>query len=475
MIKGDIKKENYINVNIGTLWEQTLEEISKEISALSYEVWIKTLEPVKVNTDTLILASPSASSRNVVATNYTTVLSKCLKKINPNISKVEIIVLSQKQEILSELSKKEQKDSTEKESAYKTFCEDEKNSAISPKKNSLQPNYTFDNFIVGNNNDFTVAAAKAVAKEPGIKYNPLFIYGGVGLGKTHLLNAIGNEIKKNKPNLNVLYVTTENFQNDLIEALQSPGQKERVNFRKKYRQVDVLIIDDIQFIINKPTCQEEFFHTFNELIEMGKQIIISSDKPPKQINPLEERFRSRFEWGLITDIGIPDYDTRLAIISKKAYDEGYVVSREVIEYIANAITTNVREMEGLLNRSVCYAELNNRGVVTLNVAIEALKNYLVTSREDVKSDEVIETVCKFYHITKNQLFAKDRRKEIAQARQISMYLISEFIDMPYAAIGKIFNKDHSTVIYAKNKIKQDISRDRKFAIEIEDLKKLIKV
>ena len=339
---------------------------------------------------------------------------------------------------------------------------------------SFNPKYTFDNYVIGGNNQFVAAAAKAVATNPGGSYNPLFIYGGVGLGKTHLLHAIGNAITEQHPDLNVVYVTIEKFTNDLIESIQKGSNSAKSEFRTKYRNADVLIVDDVQFIINKNSVQEEFFHTFNELNQNGKQIVISSDKPPKEINPLEERLRSRFEWGLIADIGLPDIETRIAILNKKASLERYNVDPEVISYIADAVKTNIREMEGMLARAVFYAGLLGQPKVTMDTAREALKNYLIQTEETVDAGNILDVVCKYYNLKKEELLARKRTKEIAEARQIAMFLIAEFINMPLASIGSIFGKDHATVIYAKNKVAEDIKKSPKLAVQINDMKQMIK-
>lgn len=451
--------------DVHKIWEDAKLLISKDMTALSFDVWIKTLEPLKIDGNTFILAASSSSGKSVIYKNqkyYNSILTS-VAEIEPAISKIDIVFISP-DEVQNELQSEDEKLAI-------------KPTEVSQKQNSsyvFNPKYTFDNYVIGGNNQFVAAAAKAVAQNPGISYNPLFIYGGVGLGKTHLLHAIGNYITEHHPELNVIYVTIEKFTNDLIESIQKGSNSAKSEFRTKYRTADVLIVDDIQFIINKNSVQEEFFHTFNELNQNGKQIVISSDKPPKEINPLEERLRSRFEWGLLADIGVPDIETRIAILNKKASLERYNVDRDVIYYIADAVKTNIREMEGMLARSVFYAGLLGQTRVTMDIAREALKNYLIQNEETIDAGNIIDVVCKYYNIKKEELLARKRTKEVAEARQIAMFLITEFINMPLASVGSIFGKDHATVIYAKNKVAEDMKKSQKLAVQINDMKQMIK-
>ena len=452
--------------DINALWEEAKLTVSKDISAISFDVWIKTLEPVKKEENTFVLAASSISGKSAIVKNevfYNSILG-ALSELDPSITKIELVVSSNKpkeKQSLGSISIIERPTMPIKETSVKT-------------NPTFNPKYTFDNYVIGGNNQFVAAAAKAVAQNPGASYNPLFIYGGVGLGKTHLLHAIGNYITEHHPELNVVYVTIEKFTNDLIESIQKGNNTAKSDFRTKYRTADVLIVDDIQFIINKNSVQEEFFHTFNELNQNGKQIVISSDKPPKEINPLEERLRSRFEWGLLADIGVPDIETRIAILNKKATLERYNVDSDVIEYIAEAVKTNIREMEGMLARAVFYAGLMGQTKVTMDIAREALKNYLIQAEETIDAGNIIDVVCKYYNIKKEELTARKRTKEIAEARQIAMFLITEFISMPLASVGSIFGKDHATVIYAKNKVADDMKKNQKLAVQINDMKQMIK-
>ncbi len=452
--------------DVHKIWEDAKLLISKDLTALSFDVWIKTLEPLKIDGNTFILAASSSVGKTTIYKNpiyYNSILTS-VAEVEPSISKVDIIFTSPDEIEQAQINNIDTKPEI-------------KPTEVNQKQNSsyvFNPKYTFDNYVIGGNNQFVAAAAKAVAQNPGISYNPLFIYGGVGLGKTHLLHAIGNYITEHHPELNVVYVTIEKFTNDLIESIQKGSNSAKSEFRTKYRTADVLIVDDIQFIINKNSVQEEFFHTFNELNQNGKQIVISSDKPPKEINPLEERLRSRFEWGLLADIGVPDIETRIAILNKKASLERYNVDRDVIYYIADAVKTNIREMEGMLARSVFYAGLLGQTRVTMDIAREALKNYLIQNEETIDAGNIIDVVCKYYNIKKEELLARKRTKEVAEARQIAMFLITEFINMPLASVGSIFGKDHATVIYAKNKVAEDMKKSQKLAVQINDMKQMIK-
>lgn len=452
--------DNRLEINLDTFWQEVQEKISREMTAISFDVWIKTLEPVSLQQNTLVISTPSASSKNVVLNNYKTLIEQKMQEVHPAINKLDVVISTEEEPI-----KEAHATASVKVLETPTVLQD--------KKSMFNPKYTFDTFVVGSSNQFAVAAAKAVAENPGKNYNPLFIYGGVGLGKTHILHAIGNYIQQTHPELNVIYVTIEQFTNDLIASIQTGNNSSQSDFRKKYRTADVLIVDDIQFIINKTSVQEEFFHTFNELNQAGKQIIISSDKPPKEIYPLEERLRSRFEWGLLADIGYPSLETRIAILNKKAELERMNVSKDVITYIAESVTTNIREMESLLARAVFYAGLMGKSVVTMETAHEALKNYIVQQQADVGFEHILECVSKYFNISIKELTSRKRNKEIVSARQISMYLITEMLSMPLAAIGQIFGKDHATVLYAKNKIEEDMKKNKKLKIQVNDIKQMI--
>ena len=451
------------NIDFEYLWQNIQEEIAKNTSTLSFDVWIKSLEFVDIKENTIVLATQTKSTKDILLKKYKNIILSACNKVYGAISKLEIIIKDEPEE--------SEESSNDDEPSRVYVKEDGKTSEYEPNESfRFNPKYTFENFIVGGSNQFACAAAKAVAEAPSTKINPLFIYGGSGLGKTHLLHAIGNYLLEHKPKLKVIYVTTDKFTNDFISAIQT---NTTAKFREVYSSADVLIIDDIQAIIKKPAVQEQFFNLFNELYQNGKQIVITSDKQPKELNPLEERLRSRFEWGMLADIGVPDLETRIAILIKKAQIERYNVSREVIEYIAEVATTNIREMEGFLSRTVFYSNLLKEDVVTIDSAREALKNIAKQDDETVDATRIIEVVCKFFNIKKEDMLARKRTKNIAEARQIAMYLISDMINIPLEAVGNIFGKDHSTVIYAKNKVLEDMAKSKKLEVQINDIRQMI--
>jgi len=456
-----VSNKNFIsttNVDLDEIWPSILEEIAKNTSSISFDVWIKTIEPVDIKENVLVINTPTKSSKGILQKKYKNVIVKAANKIYSAISDLEILIKAEPEED-EEVEKPD--DSRQAESSV---LEDDESTF------HFNPKYTFDSFIVGGSNQLAAAAAKAVATEPSSKINPLFIYGGSGLGKTHLLHAIGNYIQEHSPKLKVLYVTTDKFVNDFMTSLQKHTTEK---FRETYSKADVFIIDDIQALIKKVQTQEQFFNIFNELYQKGKQIIITSDKQPKELNPLEERLRSRLEWGILADIGVPDVETRIAILNKKAQMERYNVSKDAIEYIADIATTNIREMEGFLSRTVFYASLLKQDIVTIDCAREALKNISKQDEETIDATKIIEIVCKFYGVKKEELLARKRTKAIAEARQIAMYLITEYLSIPLEAVGDIFGKDHSTVIYAKNKVTEDIKKYKKLEIQINDIKQMI--
>lgn len=364
-----------------------------------------------------------------------------------------------------------------------TTPEELKNSAPAPSPVSqnkagedahLIPKYTFDTFVVGSNNKFAHAASLAVAESPGEIYNPLYIYGGVGLGKTHLMHSIAHFILQEQPNTKVLYVTSEEFTNELIEAIRNSNNTAMTKFREKYRNIDVLLIDDVQFIIGKESTQEEFFHTFNTLHSAKKQIIISSDKPPKDMEILEDRIRSRFEWGLIADISSPDYETRMAILRKKEEMDGYNVDEKVIEYIASNVKSNIRELEGSLNKLMAYANLENREI---NVALaeEVLKDIISPDEKRVITpDYIISVVADHFNVSKEDIAGSKRNSKIVLPRQIVMYLCREMIDIPLKSIGKFLgDRDHTTIMHGIEKIEDSIKSSESMSNTIEILKKKI--
>ncbi|MBA4688369.1 MAG: chromosomal replication initiator protein DnaA [Candidatus Galacturonibacter soehngenii] len=341
-------------------------------------------------------------------------------------------------------------------------------------KANLNPRYTFDTFVVGGNNSFAHAASLAVAESPGEVYNPLFLYGGVGLGKTHLMHSIAHFILQQKPETKVLYVTSEFFTNELIEAIRNGNNTAMSKFREKYRSIDVLLIDDVQFIIGKESTQEEFFHTFNDLHGAKRQIILSSDKPPKDMETLEARLRSRFEWGLIADISSPDYETRMAILRKKEELDGYNIDDEVIKYIATNIKSNIRELEGALNKLIACAKLEKKEI-TVDLAQKALQDIISPDApKEITPQLIINTVAEHYNISPSDLASTKRNAEIVLPRQIAMYLCRDMTSTPLKAIGGFLGKkDHTTVIHGADKISNEIKTNESLSNAIDIIKKKI--
>ncbi len=443
-------------------WLDVLNILEKEVTAVSFDLWIKTLDPFEIKDDEVVLIASSQIAKNQCLKNHSESLSRAIEEVFDNISSFKIL------------------DPNEKEEHDKAISlEKQINTNISSKINKnigvFNNKYTFNNFVVGKSNQFVYAAASAVAENPSSRYNPLFIYGGVGLGKTHLLHSIGNYLKIAKPELNVLYVTCEQFTNDYIYAIRGTDKdKSIINFRDKYRNLDVLMIDDMQFITNKLETQEEFFNTFNDLYQNNKQIVIACDRHPREIATLSDRLRSRFTSGLIQDVQTPNFETRIAILKKKAQQENYNVDEEVITFLAENIDTNIREMEGLLSKVVFYASLTGKHVAGMEDANEALKDKLQTDMSSVTSDKIIDNVCKYYHIEKSAVIGKKRNKEIVEARQVSIYLITELMDLPLVSIGKTFGgRDHTTVIHSRDKITDAIKTNNRIKVIVNDIKNMV--
>lgn len=352
-------------------------------------------------------------------------------------------------------------DNNSKESDQKSF------SIFSGEYNNLNPKYIFETFIVGKSNEFANAASDAVARGAKAGYNPLFLHGGVGLGKTHLMHAIGNKILKKDGNKKVYYCSSEQFTNDLINSLKNDKM---IEFREKYRKLDVLLIDDIQFIAGKDSTQEEFFHTFNELYNAGKQIILSSDRPPKEVDNLEKRLVSRFEWGLIADIQPPDYETRVAILKKKAELDNIDISEEVLRHIAETINSNIRELEGALNRIVARASLLKR-TISIELVEEIFYDVIKSRSKIITKDKIISIISEHYNVSVEDIKSKKRKKDIAKARQIAMYFMRESLGMAFMAIGEVFGgKDHTTVMHSVSKVEADMKSNKYFAKDITSIK-----
>ena len=452
-------------------WPEIIEHlrVEHELLNVSFNTWIKPLKVYDVIDDTAYILVNKDSSVEYIDKKYRLPLMVCIAEITGK--EYEIQFVSEDDDKLNEIHNASIDNGQKKKT--KSLAE----------KAGLNPKYTFDTFVVGGNNNFAHAASLAVAESPGEVYNPLFLYGGVGLGKTHLMHSIAHFILDKNPKKKVLYVTSETFTNELIDALRNGktagNESAMLNFRDKYRNIDVLLIDDIQFIIGKESTQEEFFHTFNHLHTLGKQIIISSDKPPKDIETLESRLRTRFEWGLIADISSPDYETRMAILQKKIeldHLEKYNIKNDVLDYIAANVKSNIRELEGSLNKLIALYKLNNNNnPIDIALAAEALKDIISSdNRREVTPELILDIVADHFGITVADLKSKKRDSEIAVPLQICMYLMRTMTDTALKGIGAVLGgKDHSTVKYGVEKIAKDIESDEMMANTINIIKKKI--
>ena len=452
-------------------WRDLLSEIEKNVTAVSYRTWFLPLTPVEIDEKgkTISFACGESFKIDVLKKRYIPVFEKAVKSVFGQPLKV---VLVNKSEDDVETSLKDRKTST---SVQIPTDED-------PYKEEfyLNPRQNFDNFIVGPNNNYAHAVALAVAESPAEAYNPLFIYGGSGLGKTHLMHAIGHYVMKNYPDKKVLYVSSEMFTNELIDAIgerRDRKNNEKMNkFKQKYRSVDVLLIDDIQFIEGKKGTQDEFFHTFNTLYEMNKQIVISSDRAPNKLSELDDRLRSRFQWNVVADILAPDFETRVAILRKKAEEQNVVLDDdflEVIDLIAEKIKFNVRELESALTRLISFSELMGKKI-NVKFAKENLKDIFAGRDIDITCETVKKAVCKKYNIKLSDIESKKRTREFSYPRQIAMYLCREFTDLSFPKIGESFGgRDHTTVLHAYDKISNEMKTNQNLADEIRELKQAI--
>ncbi|MBK8618405.1 MAG: chromosomal replication initiator protein DnaA [Anaerolineales bacterium] len=442
-------------MNAEQAWQSVLAQLQMEMPRASYDTWVRDTRPVSYDNGIITVGVSNAYARDWLESRLSSTVSRLLIGIlNSNVS-VDFVV-----------SQADEGDSTTDLEPAAASIEI---TAPEPKQRhvTLNPRYTFDTYVVGSGNRLAHAACQAVAEKPARAYNPLFLYGGVGLGKTHLLHAIGNACHAD--GLNVLYVSSEEFTNDMITAIRTHTTQA---FREKYRSADVLLVDDIQFIAGKESTQEEFFHTFNTLHGQDKQIIVSSDRPPKSLVTLEERLRSRFEWGLSADIQAPDFETRLAILRSKAERTGRQISDEILENIAKRVQSNIRELEGALNRIIAFADLSG-SALTPNLVEVALSD-LLPSRGDVEPARVVDLVARKFNLTAEKLLGRDRTKEVAYPRQIAMYLLREETNFSFPQIGEALGgRDHSTVMSAIKKIADQIKHDDRLQRDIASLKQQV--
>lgn len=438
--------------NYEIIWNNAKTELEKSISQISFSTYCTPLKAIDIDGGALILQAPTEMiARFLVRLQKN--ISDALEK-TAGITEFKIYVAGAAKPFLSSAKENDDDD------------------IYSP----IEPKYTFDSFVVGSSNRYLYAAAKAVSEDPGNSYNPLFIYGSTGLGKTHIMHAIANEIKAKRPGLKVAYATCEKFTNDLINTIrQGKAYSEGENFRNRYRNVDVLIIDDVQFLAKKQSTQEEFFHTFNELYGKNKQIILSADCQPKEIELLEDRLKTRFQSGLMAEVLPPDIETKIAILQKKAEEKKYILNLEVASFLAETGENDVRSLEGLLNK-VIFASLLKEAPISIELAREAISMSKSSDHEEaITTDKVIGAVCQFYKISKSDLLGKKKNKEIVEPRQICTYLITELMNIPLVAVGKAMgNRDHTTIIYARDKIADLVKVNPRISTEVNDLKNLIR-
>ena len=447
-------------LKISQIWKNILLETEAKTTTLAYDLYINTLEPIGIFHDRLILLAETRALKNIVNNNYKDVLRRSTNAVFPSILDIEIIT----EDELPHVGSVEKEVDIPVSANYVTETEDRVN---------FVSQYTFENFVVGKSNDYAEAVARAVADNPGSKYNPVFLWGGVGLGKTHLMHAIGNTLQRNFPEKKSMYVTCDQFVNEFRESLHDTKNPDAMkNFRAKYRKLDVLMMDDVQFLANKEGTQEEMFHTFNELYLADKQIILSSDRPPKEIK-IEERLKTRFATGVIADIRPPDLETRIAILQKKCNSKGYNLNIKVLSLIADKITNNIREMEGMLNRIISYSTLVGGDPNDMDIVADALRDYADASSDIITVDHVVKATCEYFGVKKDDLVGKKKSKEIVIPRQIAIYLICDILgtSVPLVKIGEYFGgRDHTTVMHARDKISEECKTNDVIAAQVKDIR-----
>ncbi len=432
------------------IWSDILDYVEDQIPDVEFRTWFKQVQPLGIDNGTFMIGVPHSFARDWLKTHYSTVLEQALRDLGAASPRVGFQVVAFQ--------------NTQQEDMFSSPARNDSPRAVLPR---LNPKYVFTKFVVGPNNNLSHAAALAVAEAPGRAYNPLFLYGEAGLGKTHLMHAVGHSVSDRFPDLLVEYVTTETFTNELINAIR---EDRMTSFRDRYRSIDLLLVDDVQFIAGKERTQEEFFHTFNALYESGKQIIVSSDRPPKDIPTLENRLRSRFEWGLITDLQAPELETRIAILKMNAEFRGVKIPSEVTDFIARQVTSNIRELEGALVRVIVFASMNNTPL-NRQTAAKALSDVFTPSELNLTMADILRTTARHFDVDPDDLKSKGRRHELVVPRQVAMYLIRELTPHSYPEIGQFFSgRDHSTVMYAVQKVGDQIDDTGVFSDKVRDIK-----
>ncbi|MEM6427904.1 MAG: chromosomal replication initiator protein DnaA [Deinococcota bacterium] len=445
------------------IWEDLMEFVKDKIPEFEFQTWFKQVRPVGIQDGCFMIGVPHSFARDWLKNNYSEVLEQALRDLGAPSPKVGFQVVPQQTAEQQDIfSQPPHKTASASETPARANTQQ-----TAERKPVLNPKYVFTNFVVGTNNNLAHAAALAIGEAPGRAYNPLFIYGDSGLGKTHLMHAVGHAVSERFPNLLIDYVTTETFTNDLINAIR---EDKMMAFRDRYRSVDLLLIDDVQFIAGKERTQEEFFHTFNALYESNKQIILSSDRPPKDIPTLENRLRSRFEWGLITDIQAPEFETRLAILRMNAEYRGVEIPPDVIEYIAMQVTSNIRELEGALVRLIIYASMNQISI-TRQTAAKALSDVFAPSDLELSMDDILQATARHFEVEVADLLGKGRRQELVIPRQVAMYLIRDLTEHSFPEIGQFFSgRDHSTVMYAVQKVGEQLDKNIDLLASLRSIK-----
>jgi chromosomal replication initiator protein len=427
-------------------WKQIKENLQKEINESAFKAWFANIELEELNGEDVYFNIPNTFTQHWITEHFMNELNSSIKKVTGKFYKVHFLVNKRTDIETNKVERKEQ------EKAQQSLLHDK---------------YTFNNFVVGDNNKFAYAAAMAVSNAPGREYNPLFIYGGVGLGKTHLLQATGNRVYSQYPNLRILYTQTEEFLNEMIKSIQ---EYSTVQFKQKYREIDLLLIDDIHFLSGKERLQEEFFHTFNALFEAKKQIVITSDRPPKEISGLEERVISRFHWGLMVDLQPPDFETRLAILRSKIQSDNIQISDSVVSYIASNIKNNIRELEGCLIKLLAHSSIYKTDI-SVELAKRILIDFIKEKEKRITLERIIQTVSEFYNIDAEEIKGEKRSKSVAQARQIAIYLARNLTNLSLKEIGNNFGKrDHSTILHSFNKIENLIRKNKRIKGDIATIK-----
>ncbi len=441
-----------------SIWQSVLAQIQLEISGASFNTWFKNTNISDIKENKVIISVPNTFVRDWLNNKYHKKILEALQHINPNFKDIDYIINTSLKDKEKDIDKYEEKkeEETLNQMKFQEFVIDH--------DTGLNPKYTFENFIVGPFNELAHAASFAVSEEPGSLYNPLFIYSKTGLGKTHLIQSVGNKIKNKK---RVLYIQAQKFISEIISSIRNNKMEE---FKKRYKDIDVLIIDDIQFLSGKEKTQEEFFHTFNDLYEKNKQIILSSDRPPKSINSLTDRLRSRFEGGMITDIDYPDTETRAAILKAKAQEKNFSLSDDVCYYVAENIQRSIRELEGVLNKLIIQEKTTNK-LINLNEVKRLIENINQNSVSSFSFNKILKAVANFYEVSEKDIIGTSRKKEIVKSRQIVIYFLREELNYSYPYIGKkIGGKDHTTIIYSFTKIKKEVKNNKEINEEISYIK-----